>query len=90
MQHGSFQKFGWLLGFVALAAVAGGCKKHVASTAPSAPPAAAPAQPTVTLDASPTSVNPGQAVTLSWTSTNSTDLEIDPGVGKVYPRDLAR
>ena len=86
MQLGSFQKFGWLLGFVALAAVAGGCKKHVASTAPSAPPAAAPAQPTVTLDASPTSVNPGQAVTLSWTSTNSTDLEIDPGVGKVSPQ----
>jgi len=28
-------------------------------------------------------VNPGQSVTLSWSSTNATDLDIEPGVGKV-------
>jgi peptidoglycan-associated lipoprotein len=86
MQHGSWRKSGLLIGLITFAAVAGGCKKHVASTAPSAPPAAAPAQPTVTLDASPTSINPGQTVTLSWTSTSATDLQIDPGVGKVAPQ----
>ena len=42
--------------------------------------------PTVTLNASPTSVNAGQTVTLSWSSTNATDLEIQPGVGKVAPQ----
>jgi peptidoglycan-associated lipoprotein len=40
----------------------------------------------VTINASPESVNPGQAVTLSWSSTNATDLSIDPGVGKVSPQ----
>jgi peptidoglycan-associated lipoprotein len=28
-------------------------------------------------------VNPGATVTLSWTSTDATDLSIDPGIGKV-------
>jgi peptidoglycan-associated lipoprotein len=41
------------------------------------------AQPTVTLTASPTTVNPGASVNLTWSSTNATDLSIDPSVGKV-------
>jgi peptidoglycan-associated lipoprotein len=40
----------------------------------------------VTLNASPASVNPGQTVTLSWSSTNATDLNIAPEVGKVAPQ----
>ena len=85
MRHGTLQRFGWLFGLVALIAVAGGCKKQVATP----PPAAAPSPalpPTVTLNASPASVNAGQTVTLSWSSTNATDLEIGPGVGKVAPQ----
>jgi peptidoglycan-associated lipoprotein len=39
----------------------------------------------VTLNASPASLNKGETVTLSWSSTNATDLNIDPGVGKVAP-----
>jgi peptidoglycan-associated lipoprotein len=31
-------------------------------------------------------VNPGQTVTLSWSSTNATDLNIAPEVGKVAPQ----
>ena len=62
-----------------------GCnKKPVASTPPPAPPPApAPAQPTVTLSADPTSVNQGDSSTLSWSSTNATQLTIAPDVGAV-------
>ena len=80
-----FSKFSLLFGLALLAAVAGGCNKKVASTPPAPPPAPA-LQPTVTLNASPSSVNSGQTVTLSWSSTNATDLDIEPGVGKVAPQ----
>ncbi len=63
----------------------GGCKKKpVPAPPPPAPaPAPAPAQPTVTLSADPTSINKGEPSTLSWTSTNATQLTIAPGVGTV-------
>src|SRR5262249_62290703 len=62
-----------------------GCgKKPVASTPPPAP-APAPARPTVTLQANPTSLNKGDATTLSWSSTNATQLTIAPEVGAVAP-----
>lgn len=57
----------------------------MAAPPPAATPAPPAAQPTVTLNASPGSINPGQTVTLSWSSTNATDLDIQPGVGKVAP-----
>jgi peptidoglycan-associated lipoprotein len=85
MQRRISRKVISLLGFVAFAAVLGGCKKQVA-TAPPAPPPAPAAQPTVTLNASPASISPGQTVTLSWSSTSATDLDIEPGVGKVAPQ----
>jgi peptidoglycan-associated lipoprotein len=63
----------------------GGCKKKpVPATPPPAPaPAPASAQPTVTLSADPASINRGESSTLSWTSTNATQLTIAPGVGTV-------
>ena len=85
MQHVALRRFTWIFGLVALIVVFGGCKKKVASTPPATAPGPTP-QPTVTLNASPTSVNPGQTVTLSWSSTNATDLDIEPGVGKVAPQ----
>ncbi len=85
MQSGSFRRLGIWLGLLVLVAFASGCKKKVAATPPAPPPAPA-VQPTVTLSASPTSVNAGQSSTLSWTSTNATDLDIEPGVGKVAPQ----
>jgi len=75
-----------LFGLVTIGALAGGCKKKVAAPPPAPAPAPPAAQPTVTLNASPTSVNPGQTVTLAWSSTNATDLDIQPGVGKVAPQ----
>ncbi len=84
MQDSSFRKLGLLLGVVAFVAFAGGCKKQVASKAPAqSAPTRSYGQPTVTLNASPTSVKSGDTVTLSWTSTDATDLDIEPGVGKV-------
>jgi peptidoglycan-associated lipoprotein len=82
MHHSIFRKLTLLFGLVALALVAGGCNKKVAATPPAAPPAPA-LQPTVTLNASPSTVDSGQTVTLAWSSTSATDLDIEPGVGKV-------
>jgi peptidoglycan-associated lipoprotein len=64
--------------------VAGCAKKPVATTAPptQAPP---PARPTVTLQANPTSLNKGDSTTLSWSSTNATQLTVSPEVGAVAP-----
>src|SRR5215475_12063593 len=61
-----------------------GCKKPVKQAPPpqAAPP---PARPTVTLQANPTSLNKGDATTLSWSSTNATQLTISPEVGPVAP-----
>ena len=62
-----------------------GCaKKPAPAPPPPAPaPAPAPAQPTVTLSADPSSIKKGGSATLSWTSTNATQLTIAPGVGTV-------
>jgi peptidoglycan-associated lipoprotein len=71
---------------VALAAVVfiSGCKKNTPAPPPPPPAAApAPARPTVTLQASPTSVNRGESATLSWNSTDATQLTIAPEVGAV-------
>jgi peptidoglycan-associated lipoprotein len=85
MQFGTFRRFALLLGLFAFVAVISGCKKQVKATAPAPAPAPA-APPTVTLNASPSSINSGESVTLSWSSTNATDLEIAPEVGKVAPQ----
>lgn len=85
MQKALLRKSLLLCSFIGLLAYLGGCKKNVPATPPAPAPAPAPAQPTVTLNASPTSIDPGGTVTLSWSSTNATDLNIAPGVGKVAP-----
>ena len=61
-----------------------GCKHTPpAAPPPPPPPAPAPARPTVSLQASPTSINNGDSATLSWTSTDATTLTISPEVGAV-------
>jgi peptidoglycan-associated lipoprotein len=61
-----------------------GCaKKPVAQTPTPAPYTPPPATPTVTLQANPTSVNPGDTATLNWSSTNATQLTVTPDVGQV-------
>jgi peptidoglycan-associated lipoprotein len=70
---------------IAVVLVVAGCGKKTTTQAPTAAPPAPAAAPTVTLSASPTTANAGDIVTLSWSSTNATDLDIQPGVGKVAP-----
>lgn len=72
-----------LLALFGSAVLVVGCNKKV--TPPPPPPAAAPApaRPTVTLQANPTTVNKGESSTLTWNSTDATQLSIDPGVGTV-------
>ncbi|MGC2814382.1 MAG: peptidoglycan-associated lipoprotein Pal [Candidatus Acidiferrum sp.] len=69
--------------FLALVFV-GGCKKKTLTAPPPPPPAAPPpAKPTVSLQVNPTSINKGDSATLSWTSTDATQLTISPEVGAV-------
>ena len=54
----------------------GACHKK-APAAPPPPPPAPPAAPTASLSASPDTIQPGQSSTLSWQTTNATDVTID-------------
>lgn len=83
MQVRNSRQITFALGVIAVLGLLGGCKKQVASSHSSSAPAPTSAQPTVSLNASPTSVKSGDTVTLNWTSTDATDADIEPGVGKV-------
>jgi peptidoglycan-associated lipoprotein len=65
---------------LALILVGGACKKKVAPTPPPPPPP--PPQPTATISVSPESVQKGQSATITWSSQNANDVNID-GIGKV-------
>jgi peptidoglycan-associated lipoprotein len=56
------------------------CAKKVAPPPPPPPPA--PNAPTASLSANPNTVNAGQPTTLTWQTTNATDVSID-GIGPV-------
>jgi peptidoglycan-associated lipoprotein len=58
------------------------CGKKVAPPPPPPPPP--PPAPTASLTASPNSVDKGQSTTLTWQTTNATDVSID-GIGAVQP-----
>jgi peptidoglycan-associated lipoprotein len=86
-----------LTAVLAVAFAAGCAKKPAAAPPPPPPPPPAAARPTVSLQANPTSINKGESTTLSWTSTDATQLTIAPDVGavtaqgstKVTPSDSA-
>lgn len=79
-----------LLALLGAAVLVSGCKKKVQAPPPTPPPAPAPARPTVTLQANPTTINKGDSSTLSWNSTDATQLSIDPGVGAVNAQGSTR
>lgn len=83
-----------VLAVVALLLLGGACRKHVAPPPPvastPAPPPPAPSRPTVTLQASQTFIQSGDAVTLNWSSTNATGLDLQPGIGRVAPEGSTR
>lgn len=84
MESSTIRRTSLLIGMAFTLAFMGACKKTVAPAPPApAPTQPAPAQPTVTLNATSTTIQSGQSTTLNWTSTNATDLDLEPGVGKV-------
>ena len=74
----------WIMVVFALGAIMtlGACKKKVAPPPPPPPPP--PAAPTASLTANPNTVQKGQATTLTWETTNASDVNID-GIGAVKP-----
>jgi peptidoglycan-associated lipoprotein len=58
----------------------GACAKKAAPPPP--PPAPAPASPTAAISVSPDTVQTGQSATLTWQTSNATDVSID-GIGAV-------
>ncbi len=77
------QSIKWSLLIVALCAVLtlGACKKKVT---PPPPPPPAPPAPTASISVSPNSIQAGQSATLTWQTSNATDVSID-GIGAVQP-----
>jgi peptidoglycan-associated lipoprotein len=60
----------------------GACKKKAAPPPPPPPPP--PPSPTASISVSPDTIQQGQSSTLSWQTSNATDVSID-GVGAVQP-----
>ncbi|MGA2481701.1 MAG: peptidoglycan-associated lipoprotein Pal [Candidatus Acidiferrales bacterium] len=76
----------FLLVVLAVAALGFGCHHAPPAAAPPPPaPAPPPAKPTVTLQAAPSSIQKGESATLTWSSTNATELKLEPGLGTVAP-----
>ncbi|HEX9596615.1 MAG TPA: peptidoglycan-associated lipoprotein Pal [Anaerolineales bacterium] len=77
-----------LVSLLSLAVLGAGCRRQPVAVQPPPPPPAAPppAAPTVTLQAAPATVQQGQSVTLTWSSSNATTLNLAPGVGSVAPQ----
>ncbi len=74
----------WIALVVTLAAVLmlGACAKKAAPPPPPPPPP--PPAPTASLTANPNTVQKGQSSTLTWQTTNATDVSIE-GIGSVQP-----
>jgi peptidoglycan-associated lipoprotein len=73
----------WVALVFALSAILflGACHKKAAPPPPPPPPP--PPAPTATLTASPEAIDKGQSATLTWQTSNTTDISIDNGVGAV-------
>jgi len=73
----------WFLLILSLSALLmlGACKKKAAPPPPPPPP---PPAPTASISVSPSSVQAGQSASLTWQTSNATDVSID-GIGAVQP-----
>jgi len=73
----------WITMVAALASsmllVTAGCKKKEAPPPPPTPP---PPQPTASLTANPNNIQQGESTTLTWQTTNATDVSLE-GIGAV-------
>jgi peptidoglycan-associated lipoprotein len=78
------QRLKWITLIFTLGAVLflGAC--HKKTPPPPPPPPPPPAAPTASLSANPNSIQTGQSTTLSWETSNATDVSIN-GIGAVQP-----
>jgi peptidoglycan-associated lipoprotein len=78
------QSFKWFLLIVALGGLMmlGACKKKVAPAPPPPPPPPPAAAPTASISVNPNSIQAGQSASLTWQTSNATDVSID-GIGAV-------
>src|SRR5271168_4528951 len=76
----------WFALVVTLGAVMilGACHKKAAPAPPPPPPPPPPPSPTASIAVSPTSIQAGQSASLTWQTSNATDVSID-GIGAVQP-----
>jgi len=74
----------WFLCILAISAVMtlGACKKKAAPPPPPPPPP--PPAPTASISVSPNTIQAGQSASLTWQTSNATDVSID-GIGAVQP-----
>lgn len=75
-----------LVSFSALALFIAGCKKPVEAPKPTYTPPPAAVKPTVTINADRNSINKGESVKLTWSTTDATNVSIAPEVGAVTPQ----
>jgi len=77
-------KLKWFLLLIALSALLllGACKKKAAPPPPPPPPP--PPAPTASISVNPSSIQAGQSASLTWQTSNATDVSID-GIGAVQP-----
>ena len=78
------QSFKWFLLVIALGGLMmlGACKKKVAPAPPPPPPPPPAAAPTASISVNPNSIQAGQSASLTWQTSNTTDVSID-GIGAV-------
>jgi len=81
VKHASKQWFALAVTLGAVLAL-GACSKKAAPPPPPPPPA--PPAPTASLSVNPSSIQQGQSATLTWQTSNATDVSID-GIGAVQP-----
>src|SRR5262245_9230281 len=82
--HSRFGRVLWLLLFTALFIASCG-PKNPAPPPPPPPvqPPPPPPAPTITLRATPATIERGGAIALQWETTNAGSVRIEPGVGDV-------
>ena len=79
MKH-PMKKWALLVFALGMVLMLGACKKKAAPPPPPPPPP--PPAPTASLSANPNTIDKGQSTTLTWQTTNATDVSID-GIGAV-------
>jgi peptidoglycan-associated lipoprotein len=74
----------WIIASLAVLLALGGCKKRTEAPPPPAATPPPPTAPTASISASPTSIQRGQAATLTWRTTDA-DTAVISGIGSVAP-----